>query len=366
MGLGITISVGGKADVQLTEAIKVEVYERMGETTQFSIFYPADTSNEDIPSVIDIRLDPGSVLSIAAGPDNAFQCLVKGPVYSQRLHLEHGGEGSTVEVRGADTSITMDRVFQSAVWNDNTDSDAVNSILGNYGLTPDVTDTDTTHSEDKHSLVQRESDLRFVRRLARRNGFYFWITCDADSGEETAHFKRPDLGQSAAVTLQINVQPPNIEVFDLSWNAENPTSVEATQLDLDTKDDISGDLDKTPQTGLGDQQLLDITGDTRSIHVAAPGDDAGDLQARSQGALVEADWFIRASCKTSLHLLGSLVRALTIVTVKGVGSRHSGNYLVSGVRHSIDAADHLMEIELVRNGWGQSPGGGKGLLNSIF
>ena len=352
MGLGITISVSGNADVQLTEAIKVEVYERLGETTQFSIFYPADTIDGDIPFLTDNRLDPGSILSIDAGPDGAFQCLVKGPVFSQHIHLEHGGEGSTVEVRGADTSLTMDRVFQSVVWNDNTDSDAVYSIVGGYGLTPDVSQTDTVHSEDKHSLVQRESDLRFVRRLARRNGFYFWLTCDADTGEETAHFKRPDLGDSPSSTLQLNVQPPDVLYFDLNWNAENPTSIEGSQIDLDTKDLIDGDLDVTPQTLLGAEGLLEITGDTRSVHVAAPADDAGDLQARSQGALVEADWFIRASCRTSLHLLGTLVRAHTIIEVQGAGSRHSGNYLVSGVRHLIDAADHIMEIELVRNAWG--------------
>jgi hypothetical protein len=366
MGLGITISVDGSPDVKLTEAIKVEVYERLGETTEFAIFYPADIADGDIPTLKDDRLDPGSVLSIAAGPDDALQCLVKGPVCSQRIHLEHGGEGSTVEVRGADTSITMDRVFQSVLWNDNTDSDAVNGILGNYGLTPDVTETDTTHSEDKHSLVQRESDLRFIRRLARRNGFYFWMTCDADTGEETGHWKRPDLDEDPAATLKINVQPPTITVFDLTWNAEYPTSVEGLQLDLDDKNDISGDLGQTPQSILGDDGLSDITGDTRSIHVTAPADDAGDLQARSQGALVEADWWIRATCKTSLNLSGTLVRAHTIIAISGVGSRHSGNYLVSGVRHSIDAADHVMEIELVRNGWGQQTTGGTGAPNSIF
>jgi Phage tail baseplate hub (GPD) len=366
MGLGVSISVNGSSDTQLTEAIRMEIYERLGETTLFSIFYPADTTDGDIPNLIDSRLDPGSVLSINAGPDNGLQCLVKGPIYSHQIHLEHGGEGSTVEVKGADTSITMDREFQSVIWSDNTDSDAVNSILGDYGLTTDVTDTRASHSEDKHTLVQRESDLRFVRRLARRNGFYFWITCDASTSEETAHFKRPSLDDSPAVTLAINLQPPTIQVFDLSWNAENPTSVTGTQLNLNDKSDIDGDLAQTPQTILGKNKLLDITGDTRSVHVAAPVDDSGDMQARSEGALVEADWFIRASCRTSLNVLGQLVRAHTIATIKGAGSRHSGNYLVSGVRHKIDAADHIMEIELVRNGWDMSSSGGTGISNSIF
>ena len=366
MGLGISISVDGEADEELTEAIKVEVYERLGETTQYSIFYTADTGDGDIDNLIDDRFDPGSVLSIVAGPDDDLQCLVNGPVYSQRIHLEHGGEGSTVEVRGADSSVTMDREFQSVIWSDNTDSDAVENILQNYGMEADVTSTQSTHAEDKHSLVQRETDLRFIRRLARRNGFYFWITYDSESETETAHFKRPSLDDDPAATLAINIQPPTIQVFDLFWNAEHPTSVTATQLNLNDKEDISGDLSETPQTILGEEKLLDITGDTRSIHVVAPGDDSGDMQARSEGALVEADWFIRANCRTSLHLLGKLVRAHTIVNIDGAGSRHSGNYLVSGVRHLIDAADHIMEIELVRNGWGKSDSGGAGVPNSIF
>lgn len=365
MGLGIAITVNGTPDATLIQAVRVEVHERLGQTTYYSILYPADTTDGDIPNLIDSRLDPGSILSINAGPDNGLQCLVKGPVYSQKIHLQQGGEGSTVEVKGADTSIIMDRVFQSVIWSDNTDGDAVTSIVGTYGLTADVATTPATHSEDKHSLVQRESDLRFIRRLARRNGCYFWITYDVASSTETAHFQRPSLTASPASSLGINLATPAIQILDIEWNAENPTSVEGAGLALEDKSDISGDVPQTPQSILGAKKLLDITGDTRSMHVAAPADDAGDMQARSEGALIEADWFIRASCKTSLHKLGVLVRANTIVTIQGAGSRHSGNYLVSGVRHLIDAADHMMEIELVRNGWGLPSSSGTGLLSSI-
>jgi hypothetical protein len=39
------------------------------------------------------------------------------------------------------------------------------------------------------------------------------------------------------------------------------------------------------------------------------------------------------------------------VTLTGAGSRHSGKYLVARVSHQIDATDHVMEAELIRNGW---------------
>ena len=89
------------------------------------------------------------------------------------------------------------------------------------------------------------------------------------------------------------------------------------------------------------------------MHLFAPVDDAGDLQARGAGLLVEADWFIQATCQTSLESLGGLVRAHTVVEVRGAGSRHSGKYFVAAVRHTIDSTAHKMDVTLVRNGWGR-------------
>ena len=357
MGLGIIIQVNGTADKQLAEANRVEVTERFGDTTYFSISYPEDISDGDMPLLKDSRLDPGSVLTILAGKDNDLDCLVKGPVYSQQIHLEHGGEGSTVEIMGADTSITMDREIQSAVWTDVTDSDVVSSIVGDYGLDDDVASTDTKHVEDKHSLVQRESDLQFVKRLARRNGCYFWISCDAD-GNENAHFQKPTLDGDPSFDLVINFDQPTIQTLDIHWDVERPTSVEGVQVDLSNKENLDGALAVTPQTILGAHKLEDIASETRSMHVSAPSDDAGDMQARSGGALTEADWFIQATCTTTFRLLGRLVHAGMLLNVKGAGSRHSGKYFVTSVKHSIDAADHKMEIGMVRNGWGSDSTGG--------
>ncbi len=56
---------------------------------------------------------------------------------------------------------------------------------------------------------------------------------------------------------------------------------------------------------LAPRGLADITGDTRSLFLSAPADDAGDLLSRSEGALIESDWFIRASCQASWRALGT-------------------------------------------------------------
>jgi hypothetical protein len=350
MGLGIAIAVAGTPDAELAEAASVEVEERMGETTTFRLHYALDIQEDDLPLLVDGRLGPGSELSILVPVESATVCLVKGPVHGHRIHLQHGGAGSTLEVMGSDTTVAMDRESRSALWAGLTDSAAVTKILGNYGYTPDVETTSAGHFEAKHTLVQRATDLRFVRRLARRNGFLFWVTSDAD-GNETAHFKRPPLTGEPVADLTINQDPPSIQQLDLEWDVERPTSIEAEQLDLNTKGLLDGRVPKTPQDLLATQGLADIAGDTRSLHLTAPADDAGDLRARGEGALIEADWFIRATCETNLETLGKVVRSHRVVQVRGAGSRHSGKYFVAAVRHVIDDVAHGMEIELVRNAW---------------
>src|SRR6266850_1857556 len=351
MGLGIAIVIDGTADMELSDAAWVEVHQRMGETTKYRIRYDIDIDQGDFPDLIDSRLDAGSELAVVAPISGANNYLVKGPVTGQRVYFQHGGGGSYLEVEGADTSIKMARESQAVIWSDLTDSDAVSQILGGYGYTADVDSTQAGHEEDKHTLVQRASDLDFVRRLARRNGFLFWIDCDK-AGTETAHFRRPDLDGKSVLNLDINISSNNLGTLDLMWDVERSTSVIAAQLNLNDKTSIDGAVSASPLSPLGSQSLSDITGDTRSAHLHAPVDDAGDLTARGEGALIEDAWFIRATGQTSVNALGDIVRANTIVNLRGVGTRHSGNYYVASVRHTIDPSAHHMEFELVRNGWG--------------
>jgi phage protein D len=351
MGLGIAIAVGGSPVEALAEAAWVEVYERMGEVTTYRIRYDIDISEGDFPTLVDDRVTNGSELAVIAPLDGKNNYLVKGPVTGQQIHLEHGGACSFVEVSGSDTSIAMDRETQTTLWSDVTDSDAVTTILAQYGYLPDVDSTSARHLEMKHALVQRDTDLQFVRRLARRNGFLFWITCNA-LGIETAHFKQPPLDGGPKGDLIINLESNNLSTLDINWDSERPTSVVAAQLNLNDKSDIDGEVSKSPLASLGAKTLNEIASETRSVHIAAPVDDAGDLQSRGEGALIEAGWFIRATCQTTTHALNALIRAHTLVNLRGAGSRFSGKYFVSGVRHTIDAVGHRMDLELVRNGWG--------------
>jgi hypothetical protein len=350
MGPGLAISVNGTQDAGLSAAASVEVHERMGEMTTYSLRYPVDVHEGDLPLLIDDRIAPGADLAIVADSAGTLECLVKGPVCGQQIRLVHGGAGSYCDVRGADSSVAMDREAKAVVWADVSDSNAVAAIVAEYGFVPDVDSTSTTHVEAKHALVQRDSDLRFVRRLARRNGWLFWMTCNPQ-GVETAHFKPLPIGARAAADLTINLASPSVETVDIAWDVERPTSAVARELDLNAAADLDGSVTASPLPAMAAVGLASIVTDTRTVQVSAPVDAAGDLQKRSEAALIDAGFFVRVTCRTTLHALGAVLRPFTVVNLRGAGRRHSGRYFCAGVRHAIDAAEHRMELELLRNGW---------------
>ncbi|MEJ2664925.1 MAG: hypothetical protein P8107_12945, partial [Spirochaetia bacterium] len=306
----------------------------------------------DIPALTDARLGPGTEIEINVTLDQENLVLVRGPVTGQSIHLNHGGADSSVEIEGGDNTILMDRVNTAVVWKDVTDSDAVSSIIRNYGFTPDVERTNAGHFENRHTLVQRTTDLLFVRQLARRNGLLFWLGYD-QVGNEVAHFKKPPLQGTPVSQLVMNYDPPSIDSLTIEYNVEYPTETAGTQLDLNTKDTIDAGQAGSPLTSLGEVPLTRAGGARLQTHVVPPVDDSGNLQARCTGVLTDAHWFIKAECRTTPQQAGCIIRPHTLVEVVGAGSRHSGLYFVAGVKHTITAGSYAMDLELIRNAWSE-------------
>ena len=354
MAEGFSIQFNGSLNANLGNPVGVEVHECVGEPTSFRLNYVIDVQEGDLPLLKENDLSAGSEITILVPTNDGVTALVKGPVRGQQIHLKHGGEGSVLDVLGADSTLAMDREDKGHIWPDVTDTQIVSTILQQHGFKElDVQDTPGSHPENKHALVQRDTDLAFVRRLAARNGFLFWVTYDATTKSETAHFKRPTLDSAPAAELVINLTDPraNVDALDITWDAEAPSSTDAGEVDLNTGNDIDGSVSVSPLTSLAATRFAAIGASPRSLHLSVPVDDAGDLQARSEGALIDAEWFLCARGQTSMHALGKVLRAHTVVKLRGAGARHSGKWFCHSVRHYIDATEHRMEFELIRNGW---------------
>lgn len=353
MGLGASIRAGtpGMADAELGAASQIEVYERAGETTTFALRLPVTANGSDLSWLEDARVGPGAVLGVYVTTPAGDACLVRGPVTGHAARLAHGGSGSYVDVLGADATITLDRVVRTRAWEGARDSDAVSAIVGEAGFAPDVSSTPAIHRAALRALAQSDTDLRFVRRLARRNGFLAWLTTDALTGLDTFHFAPPPVGGAAAATFVLNQAGSNTDAVDLRWDSERPSAVDAQQLDLLALTAMDSAGTAPPTTALGATAYGSVASG-RTSRIVAPGDDAAEVKARAEGAAVEGEWFVHASLETTAAALGSVVRAHQVAEVKGLGGRHSGKWFVAAVRHVIDPTGHRMHVELVRNAWG--------------
>lgn len=284
------------------------------------------------------------------------------------MHIERGTTNAILSIWAQDATWLMNLTERAREWVDVTDSDVAAAIFGNYGITPadDNTNEDSpSHTEAGHSLMQRATDIQFLRMLAQRNGKFCRVVCTDTPGDRTGYFAAPDLGANPVATLTLNdPQAWTVNELDISWDASAASSVNAAQaLFTDSDPDgISADLSSSGLASLGDRDLATFAGQPMTIMLAAPVDDAGELTQRAQAVLRETGWFVRCEGESDVERLGAVLRAGAIVAISGIGAMHSGNYLVWSVRHKITEDVHTMRFVLVRNAVGNSPSGGAGGL----
>jgi phage protein D len=321
------------------------------------------TADGDLDYPDDSRVRPFANLAVVATPDGGSdECIFDGYVLSHKLHIETGVTAATLEVWAQDSSWLMNLEEKTREWIDVTDSDVAASIFNDYGIEPsgDNTAEDSpAHTEDGHSLMQRSSDIQFLRTLARRNGKLCRVFCTDTPGERTGYFAMPDLLGAPVLTLSPNDPvAPSVGAVDVEWDAARPTAVDASQATFDQgadADGVSGDSTDSGLPPLDARGLDDFTGETMTVRLTTTVDDAGELAMRSRSLLRESDWFVSCETEADVSRIDAVPRVGQIVALAGVGTLHSGNYLVWSVRHTITVDQHRMRLRLVRNAVGPEP-----------
>jgi phage protein D len=351
-------------DPLYTQITSLEVEENADLPGAIQLQLPVDSSNTgDLTFVSDDRFKPFSNLAIVATPTGGSdQCIFDGYVLSHKLHLKKGTTESSLQIWGQDASWLMNLEEKVKEWVDVTDADVANSIFGDYGFTPssdNASDDSPTHTEDGHSLMQRASDIQFLRNLARRNGKLCRVACTDTPGQRTGYFVKPGVDGDPVVTLTLNDPTAwTMDSLDLCWEVSKPTAVVARQALFNATDPVSGDSNDSGLTLLDAQGLSDFSGKTMTVMLTTAVDDAQELTMRAQALLREAGWFVRCEGEVDVSRLNAVLRVGTVVQVNGAGALNSGKYFVWSVRHTITADSHKMKFVLVRNALGPPPSGG--------
>lgn len=349
---------------------KLEIEENADLPDAIALQLPVAEKDGDLTWLDDDRIAPYSNIAVVVTPDGdgAQQCIFDGYVLTHKVRMPAGPSGATVDVWGQDASVLMGLTETVKEWSGMSDVDVAAQIFQNYDASPSP-DNDKenapTHTEDEHTLMQRASDIDFLRRLARRTGRWCRVVCGEKPGQYVGYFATPDLAGDPVATIDLNDRSTSsVPLLEFSWDVTRPTAVAARQasLDDDDQDGVSADTSDSGLNALDAQSLADFAGKDKTVILTAAA-DTSELPQRASGLLREAGWFATCEGTADLAVLNQVLRVGTVVQVEGCGSLLSGPYLVWSVRHSITTQAHSMAFVLVRNAMGPAPSGGSGGLS---
>ncbi|WNG35771.1 phage late control D family protein [Archangium violaceum] len=360
---------GTPVEADLYEALgSIEVEENADLPGAIQLNLPVSRDEAgDLTYVADSRFKPYANLALVVEvEDRPAECIFDGYVLSHKLHLQRGTVASTLQVWGQDASWLMNLEEKSREWVDVTDAAVANALFGEYGIQPSPdndADDSPAHTESGHTLMQRATDIQFLRKLARRSGKLCRVVCTQKAGQRTGYFARPDLSAEPSVILPLN--DPEAEVvtaLDFEWDVSRPTDVAAQQVltQGSASESASGDASDSGLQPLDERGLADFAGRPMKVMLTTTVDDAGELQQRARALLRESGFFSRCTGEVDVAALKAVLRVGTVVRIDGAGSLHSGKYLVWSVRHTITADSHRMGFVLVRNAVGPAPSGSGG------
>jgi phage protein D len=283
--------------------------------------------------------------TIAIGFDSDLQTVLTGRITHVRPRFEADPDTSTLEVWGLDESVTLDRAERRRAWPGARDSDIAAEIFAEHGLAAQVEPTTVVHDPTVSTVMQRESDWRFLRRLAARNGYGCWV----DHG--TGFFAPLDLAGDPQTVLAVHFgAATTIARMSFEVDATTPTMVAMTQLDRTHKRVLEARADAGDQRRLGaEPSPAGLATTVLSGTVAA---DAAEMTSICTSLAADQAWFVTGEGEVAAGATGVVLQPRRTVVIKGVGELFSGTYLVTHVTHALSASGYVQRFRVKRNGLG--------------
>ncbi len=322
-----------------------------------------------------------AVGSLLGGGDSndGLKTVFDGFITNVDVELGSEPDNAFIYVSGMDTSVLMSLEEKIATWPNMADSDIVQQIVAGYGVTVQADTTATVHQEDDTTIVQRATDIQFVRDLAQKNGMEFYFETD-DTGTINAYFRAPQLSDTPQPDLAIQFgDQSNLKRFSAHLSGQRPLNAKAAQMDVSANSPNVAQVSDTQLTKLGDKDATTLIGGplgslvtpkdamAQMLVLGPPTSDATEMQTVVQAVRDEAGWMISASGEINSDAYQSVLRPHRLVLVKGAGTTYSGKYYVTRVVHEMNhEGDYIQRFEARRNaldldGSEQFGGSGSGL-----
>lgn len=311
---------------------------------------------------VQIRVKIGIAIPVA---------IINGYITNQRVLYDDEGGASAMEITGMDATMLMNLQERVVSWPIPDDGAIAATVFGQYGIVPRVSPSVPYNLDPTDMTVQRGTDIRFLRRLAQRNGFECYVRPQAQSGIDFGYFGPPTNipgAQAAVLNVKMGAQT-NVSEFKIRYDMMKPTTALSAGVDVMTRSP-NGALSAVPPitpppvggpypwgAPMGSQDAtgraiagphpLPMVLPAETGQMAAPG-----LAVVTQAITNRASWAIVA--EGTVNADAGVLFAGSTVNIQNARFSFNGTYYVTRVSHIFDCGAYTQKFKARRNAIGMT------------
>jgi len=279
--------------------------------------------------------------------------LAEGVVTDVQLTPSDQPGASTLTVSGRDLGARMDLAERNEAYRNQPDGVIAFGVLApyaQYGVLPAVTQTANVPIELQRIPRQAETDLAFLRRIAERNGFVFYVE-PVGFGAALAYWGPEARGAELQPALTVGMGPHgNVSGLHFSRDALAAVGVEGSFIEPNTGMTIP--IPVLPSLKLPPLAPLPLPVYRTRVTRTAAQRSATDAALAALAEVTNAPDGVRGSGQLDAVRYGHVLKARRRVGVRGAGFTHDGLYYVESVSHSLSVGAFTTSFSLKREGTG--------------
>jgi hypothetical protein len=298
-------------------------------------------------------LDPDQRVVIGVLLGASLEALIDGVIYHHQITPSNQPGLSTLTVSGRDISVLLDLEEKNAEYKNRPDFVIVNEILLNYaqyGIVPQTTPTTDVPIELFRIPRQHETDFKFLQRMAKRNGFVFYIE-PVTLGVNKAYWGPENRLGIPQPALSIDLgTATNVNTLNFANDALAGVGPKGSFVEPITKTSIP--IPPLPSLRVPPLAASPIQARRTQIMRRTAGLNPGQAAITALAAATNTPDPVSATGQLDSVRYGNVLRARRLVGVRGAGLKHNGTYYVRRVTHEIEKGKYTQDFTLSREGTG--------------
>lgn len=372
LGVKLTLLIGPTmpvpAPVFLSQNLdKVEVSKSDTERSGFQITFKVGRSGPadilDYQLISNPLLKPNNRVIIMVTLNAIPRVIMDGIIKDQQLNPSPEPGGSTLTISGQDVSVMMDKKEETAEHPAQNEYIIALKLLAKYaqyGLVPMFIPPFMIDFPlpVERIPVQRDTDLAYIKKLAERFGYVFFIDSGPVPGVNTAYWgPQPRIGiPKKALSFNLGGDS-NVNSLDFQYDSEAASTYHASIQDRNLNQSLPVQTffsTRLPPLALMPALPFDLPNVRETELENIEGLNYAQAFARAQAETNKSmDNVLTATGELDVARYGDILDARTLVGLRGAGYHHDGMYYVKDITHSISSmGEYKQRFTLTREGRG--------------